>query len=219
MKKIILDLGHGGNDSGAIGKNGVKESDTVLKIGKEVNKLLNIDNVNLKVTRLEDKYISLAERVKIANEFNSDFFISLHMNSSSDRNVRGVEVWQFNDKNEELNKFSKNICLDISEELNIRNRGIKLSREFYVLKNTKMPACLIELDFISNMDAEKYIDNDENIRSIAKVIANNICKLVDVENKVEQLYKVCVGAYKSKSNALNQLELAKGKGFKDAYLI
>lgn len=172
--KIIIDLGHGGKDSGAIGQNGAMESNTVLCVGKEIEKILADSCIEVKFTRLSDEYISLENRCKVANSFNSNYFVSIHMNSSSDETVRGVEVWQYNNESEKLNIFSNNICSDIAQILKIRNRGIKYSKDLYVLKHTKMPACLIEVDFISNLDSENFIKDSKNINLVANIISNTI---------------------------------------------
>lgn len=220
MKKLVIDLGHGGTDPGAIGSNKTNESDVVLAIGKELNELLKGCNLEIKFTRLSDKYISLQERSKIANDFKADYFLSIHINSASDKTVRGVEVWQYSNKNEKLNKFSNDLCNDISTIFNIRNRGLKLSKDLSVLRNTTMPAALIEVDFISNCQAEKDLNVDSNIKSVAIAIKDNLVKLLDLQTTTtDTLYRVCIGAYRDKNNALNQVKLAKDKGFKDAYIV
>lgn len=220
MKRLVIDLGHGGRDPGAIGPNKTHEADVVLAIGKELNELLKGCNLEIKFTRLSNKYLSLTERAKIANNFKADYFLSIHINSTKDNTVRGVEVWQYSNKNENLNKFSNGLCTDISKIFNVRNRGLKLSKELLVLKNTTMPAALIEVDFISNAQAEKDLKTNSNIKAVAIGIKNNLIKLFDLEVSTnDTLYKVCIGAYKDKNNALNQVKLAKDKGFKDAYII
>lgn len=220
MKKLVIDLGHGGTDPGAIGLNKTNESDVVLAIGKELNELFKGCNLEIKFTRLSDKYISLQERSNIANDFKADYFLSIHINSASDKSVRGVEVWQYSNKNERLNKFSNDLCNDISEIFNIRNRGLKLSKDLSVLRNTTMPAALIEVDFISNYQAEKDLNISSNIKAVAIAIKDNLVKLLDLQTTAtDTLYRVCIGAYRDKNNALNQVKLAKDKGFKDAYIV
>lgn len=220
MGKLVIDLRHGGTDPGAIGPNKTHEADVVLAIGKELNELLKGCNLEIKFTRLSNKYLSLTERTKIANNFKADYFLSIHINSTKDNTIRGVEVWQYSNKNENLNKFSNGLCTDISKIFNVRNRGLKLSKELSVLKNTTMPAALIEVDFISNAQAEKDLKTNSNIKAIAIGIKNNLIELFDLEVSTnDTLYKVCIGAYKDKNNALNQVKLAKDKGFKDAYII
>ncbi|MEG2985818.1 MAG: N-acetylmuramoyl-L-alanine amidase, partial [Peptostreptococcaceae bacterium] len=103
---------------------------------------------------------------------------------------------------------------------NVRNRGIKLSKDLSVLKHTKMAACLVEVDFISNIAAESDLKVENNINAVAIAIKNNLVQLFSLEvATTDTLYKVCIGAYRDKNNALNQLKLAKDKGFKDTYII
>ncbi len=220
MKRLVIDLGHGGHDPGAIGPNKTHEADVVLAIGNELNELLKGYELEVKFTRLSNVYLSLSERAKIANNFKADYFLSIHINSATDSSVRGVEVWQYSNKNDKLNKFSNGLCEDVAKIFNVRNRGIKLSQKFSVLKNTNMPAALIEVDFISNANAEKDLNLNSNIKAVAFVIKSNLIQLFGLE-KVDNdiLYKVCIGAYKDKSNARNQVRLAKEKGFGEAYII
>ena len=220
MKRLVIDLGHGGHDPGAIGPNKTHESDIVLAIGKELNELLKGYELEVKFTRLSNVYLSLSERAKIANDFKADYFLSIHINSATDSSVRGIEVWQYSNKNDKLNKFSKDLCEDVAKIFNVRNRGIKLSQKFSVLKNTNMPAALIEVDFISNVNAEKDLKISSNIKSVALAIRDNLIDLFELESVTSySLYKVCIGAYKDKNNAINQVRLAKEKGFGEAYII
>ena len=220
MKRLVIDLGHGGHDPGAIGANKTHEADVVLAIGKELNELLKGYELEVKFTRLSDVYLSLSERAKIANDFKADYFLSIHINSATDRSVRGVEVWQYSNRNDKLNKFSKDLCEDVAKIFNVRNRGVKLSQKLSVLKNTNMPAALIEVDFISNVNAEKDLNLNSNIKSVALAIKDNLIGLFELESVTSDvLYKVCIGAYKDKNNAINQVKLAKDKGFNGAYII
>ena len=216
--KIVIDLGHGGHDPGAVGKGGTKESDVVLKIGKYLESMLRDIDMEIRFTRLSDKYVSLEDRVKLANGYGAEYFVSIHVNSCSDSSVRGVEVWQYG-SDKKLEEFSGGICEDISKILKIRNRGIKYSKSLYVLKNTLMKAVLIEADFISNVNCEKDLNKDSNIKVIAEVIKDNLLELGNVSRNEGNLYRVCIGAYRSKSNAINAMNMARGKGFSDVYII
>lgn len=217
MKKLVIDLGHGGHDPGAVGCGGTKESDVVLGIGKYLENILKDVDLDVKFTRLCDEYVSLSDRVKIANNFKADYFLSIHINSASDKSVRGVEVWQYSDNDKNLNEFCSDLCEGICGVFNIRNRGVKCSKDFYVLKNTSMKSALLEVDFISNEFCEKDLNNDNNIKAIANVIMDNVLKLYNIVD--DKLYKVCIGSYKDKSNAINMLNVAKTKGFDDAYIL
>ena len=123
-------------------------------------------------------------------------------------------------KNDKLNKFSNGLCEDVANIFNARNRGVKQSQKLSVLKNTNMPAALIEVDFISNVNAERDLNVSSNIKAVALVIRDNLIDLFGLEAVASDvLYKVCIGAFKDKNNAINQVKLAKDKGFIDTYII
>ena len=83
-----------------------------------------------------------------------------------------------------------------------------------------MPAALIEVDFISNVNAENDLNVSSNIKAVALVIRDNLIDLFGLEAVASDvLYKVCIGAFKDKNNAINQVKLAKDKGFIDTYII
>ena len=119
-----------------------------------------------------------------------------------------------------INKFSNDLCENVAKIFNVRNRGVKLSQKLSVLKNTDMPAALIEVDFISNVNAERDLNVSSNIKAVALVIRDNLIDLFGLEAVASDvLYKVCIGAFKDKNNAINQVKLAKDKGFIDTYII
>ena len=119
-----------------------------------------------------------------------------------------------------LKKYSNGLCEDVANIFNARNRGVKQSQKLSVLKNTNMPAALIEVDFISNVNAERDLNVSSNIKAVALVIRDNLIDLFGLEAVASDvLYKVCIGAFKDKNNAINQVKLAKDKGFIDTYII
>ena len=94
LDTVVLDAGHGGKDGGAVGKRGSKEKDIVLDITKRVGSLIE-KNSHIKVvyTREEDIFIPLWKRTQIANQSNGKLFVSIHVNSNPNRNVRGFETY------------------------------------------------------------------------------------------------------------------------------
>ena len=162
--KWYLDFGHGGKDPGAIGPTNLKESDVALKIGMIIKE--NLENVLEKVitTREDDKYYSLDYRTKKANNENCDYFISIHLNSATNSSAKGCEVWLYNE-NSKLKNLANNLCNNLSTKMDTPNRGVKYSKNLSVLKNTKMPSLLIEIDFISNKEVENYLRNDKNLKT------------------------------------------------------
>ena len=92
--------------------------------------------------------------------------------------------------------------------------------EIEVLSKAKNFAALIEVDFISNVNAERDLNVSSNIKAVALVIRDNLIDLFGLEAVASDvLYKVCIGAFKDKNNAINQVKLAKDKGFIDTYII
>lgn len=231
--KWYLDFGHGGKDPGAVGCNSTNESDVVLKIGMLVKSKLEESFEKVITTRETDKYYSLAYRTNKANKEACNYFVSLHMNSSTNKTAKGCEVWVY-DSNSKLYTLSKNLCSNLSTNLKTPNRGVKKSKKFSVLKNSKMPALLIEIDFISNSEIETLCCDKFYINNVANTIASTLLTFVGKEivedeflasDKVvgdmseANFYKVCIGAFKHRSNALNLKNKAISKGFKDTYII
>jgi N-acetylmuramoyl-L-alanine amidase len=93
IKRIILDAGHGGNDPGAISPDGLKEKGLTLDIAKRLGRQLRLEGIDVVYTRSSDKYLSLAERVDIANSSSADLFVSIHINASRSRYLNGIEVY------------------------------------------------------------------------------------------------------------------------------
>ena len=184
--KWYLDFGHGGKDSGAVGPTNLKESDIALKIGMIVKE--NLENAFEKVitTRENVKYYSLDYRSKKANSENWDYFISIHLNAATNLSAKGCEVWLY-DENSKLKNLANNLCNNLSTKMNTPNRKVKYSKKLSVLKNTKMPALLIEVDFISNKEVEKSLKNNKYLKDISDTISSTLLSFVNksiVDDKV-----------------------------------
>jgi N-acetylmuramoyl-L-alanine amidase len=95
--KIVIDPGHGGHDTGTIGPNGLEEKDLVLDVSRRLGKLLDSRlGAEVVYTRKDDTFIPLETRTSIANQEQADLFVSVHANSSHDRDARGVETYYLN---------------------------------------------------------------------------------------------------------------------------
>jgi N-acetylmuramoyl-L-alanine amidase len=94
MKRIVIDAGHGGFDSGAVGLNGTKEKDITLQIAKRLRSSLDKKGgVTPFLTRDEDYFLDLSERTVLANRYNADLFVSIHCNASDNRSAGGTETF------------------------------------------------------------------------------------------------------------------------------
>ncbi len=217
--KWYLDFGHGGKDSGALGSNKTKESDIVLRIGMIVKKNLEEAFEKVITTRNDDTYYSLDYRNSKANKENCDYFVSIHMNSSTNKSAKGCEAWVYDEKSK-LYPLAKDICSNLSKTLDTYNRSVKISKEFSVLRKTNMPAMIIEVDFISNSIVEDSCNSDKYIKDAANSISYTLLASVNksiIDDGV--FYRVCVGAFNNKSNAVKIKNEAIAKGFKDTYII
>ncbi|MDE3179250.1 MAG: N-acetylmuramoyl-L-alanine amidase [Acidobacteriota bacterium] len=97
IRRIVIDPGHGGKDTGTIGPTGLEEKNVVLDIGLRLRKLIERRmSCQVIMTRSTDVFIPLEERTAIANEYGADLFISIHANASHDPAARGVETYYLN---------------------------------------------------------------------------------------------------------------------------
>ena len=156
-------------------KNGTVNTITqgIQKIGILIKNNLEKNNEKVITTREKDLYYSLDYRSSKANKENCDYFISLHMNSSTNKSAKGVEVWVYDEKSKVYN-LAKNICTNLSKDINTPNRGVKISKNFSVLRKTKMPALLIEIDFISNPSVESNLASEKYIKDISSSISSTL---------------------------------------------
>jgi N-acetylmuramoyl-L-alanine amidase len=93
IKKVVIDAGHGGRDPGAIGRTGLYEKEVTLDIAKKLSSILNSAGVETTLVRSSDKYVSLEERVRIANSSDGSVFVSIHANANPSRSMKGFEVY------------------------------------------------------------------------------------------------------------------------------
>lgn len=170
MSKIFIDPGHGDNDPGAIGKRS-KEKDNVLKVGLRLKALLENNGHTVKMSRSTDVFIELSDRARMANNWGADYFISLHNNSST-TNASGFETFIFDGAvSVATSKLQIAIHNAIASKIGITNRGIKRGN-LSVLRESKMPAVLVEYAFISNPDDESILIN--KVEQLAQWTANGI---------------------------------------------
>ncbi len=95
---VIIDAGHGGKDSGAIGLSGLREKDVVLDIAKRVNLILLQKNVRVHMTRDKDVFVDLHKRCEISNKKNATVFVSIHCNSNNNRDIHGYQLYRMDPK-------------------------------------------------------------------------------------------------------------------------
>lgn len=188
QKRIVIDVGHGGKDAGAIGINDIQEKDVVLSIANEILRLNNEldESLDIYMTRYKDTLISLSDRTKLAKTLKADLFVSLHCNHSDNPDARGIEVYVAN----AISKYSDDATWlafqlqdDLNKSLGFESRGVKFAN-FQVLRETisYCSSVLLELGFLSNRDECKYYQKSESIKALALVIWGSLIKnLYDYE--------------------------------------
>lgn len=173
---VFIDPGHGGFDLGAH-KQSVNEKSLTLSTGLLVRKYLKEKNYRVIMTRMRDVHVSLDHRSTIANRTRSHLFVSIHYNAAKSADAHGIEVFFPTTKDKIRQTSSKKLARLVQNKLvektNARDRGIK-SGNFHVIRETKMPAILVEGGFITN-DAERSKLNSLPYREkLAQAIADGV---------------------------------------------
>ena len=169
--KIFIDQGHNPNNpnAGAEG-NGLREQDIVFRIGILLNELFSenpqfetrLSRPTLDVQLGTSNTTSLIERVRLANEWGADYFLSLHTNASSQAAASGTEAFAYSSPSAAFS-LGEDIVQSISEYTGLKNRGMKVRSGLYVLRKTNMPAVLIELGFITNPNDASLMVNEPEL--------------------------------------------------------
>lgn len=184
--KVAIDMGHNlsqAKDTGAV-CNGMTEDQFTMEIGLRLKSILENNGIMVINTTpspsstTDSVKDSLDRRIDVANQNNVDLFLSIHLNSASS-DASGVETWIKNDKSK---NFGQRIVDNIANDIQIPNRGVKISSDnhrgdLYVLKNSNVPAVLIECFFLTSQeDVKKY-----NVDKLANSIANAV--ITELERK------------------------------------
>ncbi|MGI1690015.1 N-acetylmuramoyl-L-alanine amidase CwlD [Thermoanaerobacter uzonensis] len=166
-KVIVIDAGHGGPDPGKPGKYGKDEDELNLEIAQKLRELIEESGGIVVMTReddtLSDSSLSkdLKNRVVKANEVIADVLISIHLNSFSQSKYKGAQVF-YQNNSEKGKLLAELIQQELRNTLDPNNdRMAKSSNSYYILRNAKMPAVIVECGFMSNPEEEKLL-NDEH---------------------------------------------------------
>jgi len=202
QKKVVIDCGHGGSDAGAIGYDGIKEKDVVLRVGLRVAQLLKKANIGVLLTRSSDQDVSLDERTSYANHHNADLFVSIHANASKNSSAQGIDTFFMSTSllhNE--NQLSDGICgnalhnalrlrADESKHLaqSVHQSLITNVKKQYptvvdrtvkhevaqILLGSYMPAILIEVGFVTHEQEAKRLHDPSYQNLLAACICDGI---------------------------------------------
>lgn len=172
--RVTVDAGHGGFDNGA-SFNGRKEKDDTLRLALLVGQILAENGIDVNYTRTTDRYQSPTRKAEIGNENNSDLFLSIHRNAAYEPNAyHGVQSLIYS-LGGEKEQFARNINAEL-EGVGFQNLGIEERPNLAVLRQTNMPAVLVEAGFIdSTIDNELF---DTKLNETANAIARGVIKTV-----------------------------------------
>ena len=169
VKSVVIDAGHGGTDCGAI-RNGINEKDITLDVSKRVESMLKKQGYHVTMTRTNDIFVSLEDRVNISESVAPDIFVSIHVNSSTKPEITGVETHYYH---QESMSLAQTVHASIASFIKSNNRGLFKSK-FYVINHTTSPAILIEIGFISNDNERAQLVSDKRKEDTAKAIVEGI---------------------------------------------
>lgn len=168
---VMIDPGHGGEDAGETGPSGAVERDICWSIATLVAERLGASGARVRLTRAEPENPDESERARRANDIAADLFISLHLNAHGESTAEGACAYHFG---------SSAAGLRLAESLQDRLIGLGArdcrvhARSYPLLRETKMPAVLVEPAFITNPDEEKRLDEIDHRIAVAEAIAHGV---------------------------------------------
>lgn len=178
---VILDAGHGGKDPGAVSV-ALQEKAFTLSLATKIESILQKYNVQVIMTRTKDEYLSLQKRVAIANKYeNAPCFVSIHLNSSKNKQANGYEFWipqnRYVGRYDYSRRLARYIQANLKQNVPFANRGIK-ENEYYVLKHTVMPSVLVECCFISSNHDMRWMNLNDSQNIFAQAVAKGILSFI-----------------------------------------
>ena len=208
---IVLDAGHGGKDKGAVSPRQVEEKRVTLYLARKVRDILRRQGIQVRLTRDGDRYLSLEERCRMAERWDADLFISIHMNAAKSTEAKGVEIHILPPAGSPITAQSKVKASDrlayagnrydlantylgyvLQRQLVRRSgavdRGVRRSR-FYVIRNVPCPAALVECGFITNPTEENKIISRDYRDKLAQGIADGIAEYLEAVNNAHRMLR------------------------------
>ncbi len=173
---VLLDAGHGGDDPGAISRNRLFEKDVVLMVSLDLANRLRQRNVDVKLTRGTDTFVTLDGRAEQANSLRPDLFVSIHADASLKRNVSGATIYvpRREARTSGSYRAGQNIFNSLSAA-NVPMRGLRThEKNLRVLESTHCPAVLVELGFLTNSYEEQQLSSPAYQQRLAEALCNAI---------------------------------------------
>lgn len=226
-RTVIIDPGHGGSDPGAV-YNGRREKDDVLQLAYDLGNALERRGIRVLYTRVSDIYDTPYEKAAIGNNSDADFFISLHRNAMPVPGTgSGIESLVY-EKNSIAGLLGQNIDKALAA-VGWTDLGVEERPGLVVLRDTTMPAVLVEAGFIDNERDNAFFD--ANMAATADAIADGILRTFEeLERRREAemsgpsgagfgagelpgFYRVQTGSFRHRDNALLMVKELESQGF------
>ncbi|MED5017801.1 N-acetylmuramoyl-L-alanine amidase family protein [Paenibacillus chibensis] len=177
-KIVVIDAGHGAHDPGTTGVTGKKEKDFNLAVVLKIEKLLKQEpNIDVVLTRSDDTFLELKDRVKIANDLKADVFVSIHANSAGSSAASGSETYYQRDASKALANVMHKYLVQAT---GLADRGVRYGN-FHVIRETKMPAVLLEVGYLSNKNDEATLFNENVQQRVAQGVVNGLKEYLGVK--------------------------------------
>ncbi|OMC66624.1 N-acetylmuramoyl-L-alanine amidase [Paenibacillus odorifer] len=177
-KLVVLDAGHGAKDSGAVGVTGKYEKNFNLAIVLKTAALLKKEsNIDVVLTRSDDTFLELKDRAAMANNLKADLFISVHANSSASSAASGTETYYQREASKALAKVMHKYLV---EATGLSDRSVRYGN-FHVIRETKMPAVLLEVGYLSNKKDETLLFTEALQNKVAASIVSGIKEYLGIK--------------------------------------
>lgn len=184
MKKIVIDPGHGGEDPGATG-NGLKEKDLNFELSKMVAVKLAVYEVNVIMTRTADVELGLYERCEIANDASADYFCSIHTNAGGGTGFESFVYTGAGEHTENIRGILHDKVAVYYKRSGFVDRG-KKQANYVVLRETDMPAVLLENLFIDNQKDTTKLRDVSFLDELAGAIAGGLAAALDLPARIDK---------------------------------
>ena len=215
QNSVIIDPGHGGSDPGAVYGNR-REKDDTLALSYDIGNALERRGVRVEYTRVGDVYNSPYEKAQIGNSSTADLFLSIHRNAMAVPGAASGTLSLIFGRGGDAETFAENINKELAA-VGWKDLGIGERPNLVVLRDTALPAVLVEVGFIDNEKDNDFFD--QNMSRTADAIADGIVQtFAELEKQTagEEMpgfYMVQTGIYRVRANAEREVERLKAQGF------
>ncbi len=203
---VVLDAGHGGNDPGAV-RGDVQEKEVTLQIISKLKKVLESKGARIVLTRSDDTFVSLEDRVKITNAVSPNLFLSVHINSlESTSNIYGIETYFQTDQSRPL---ADRVHSSLVSGLGAPDRSVRKAR-FYVINHTPIPAILAEVGYITNKAERDRLISSDYQQKVASALARGVMLYLQDVKSQNSFANNSSGSVSSSSDGQKPSKLATG---------